>query len=689
MLFYCVDFCYDLLPLGSESPLAIKNNDFEREEKWKRILRDMNNNFESICKNLNDYIIIATRGEWGKLSFSVACKAEKKYFASVKKQIISMLAEKYKVDNVKMTEKFETAVRLFEVAIKMAANADIIDGSARMRLENYKIDYFDNRRFDVREALPTEKKITLKKAIRNAEGIMAPASFLEELQRIYSPDNEKNFYGHPVHYKITAGSQSAAMDLVMQLIPALHTNHRLPGIRVSNIYNIDDTCYDEIDMENLFERAKGSTVVIELNGNVEEDTNYASEYENVIDYMSNLIIEHQNEVLCIFVENAESPGFSAKMMSKVKEELDIIDLTEGGGDRKHSLDYLNQLADKSAYAKVKDRRFEEYLPMEVEYFSVSELRKIFKTWSRNSLKQSIYRSYNLKTEIKVKKEEGKKKDAYDKLQAMIGLKDVKEVVEQMITFYKMQKLKQEMGLKQEKISCHMIFTGNPGSAKTTVARLIASILKTEGILSTGKLVECGRGDLVGKYVGWTAKQVKSKFREARGGVLFIDEAYALVDDANSFGDEAINTIVQEMENNRDDVIVIFAGYPDKMKKFLDKNEGLRSRIAFHIDFPDYNAEELTEILKLMAAEKGYHIDTAIEKKCMDIFKNACGQPEFGNGRYARNLLEQAIMKQSMRVLRENKGKQLNKQTLLTMDVSDFEVNTALKKEKKPVIGFVI
>ena len=125
----------------------------------------------------------------------------------------------------------------------------------------------------------------------------------------------------------------------------------------------------------------------------------------------------------------------------------------------------------------------------------------------------------------------------------------------------------------------MIFTGNPGSAKTTVARLLSQILKKEGILDSGRFVEVGRADLIARYVGWTAKTVCEKFREAAGGVLFIDEAYSLVDDSNTFGDEAINTIVQEMENHRDDVIVIFAGYPEKMKVFLEKNEGLRSRIS--------------------------------------------------------------------------------------------------------------
>jgi SpoVK/Ycf46/Vps4 family AAA+-type ATPase len=133
----------------------------------------------------------------------------------------------------------------------------------------------------------------------------------------------------------------------------------------------------------------------------------------------------------------------------------------------------------------------------------------------------------------------------------------------------------------------MIFTGNPGTAKTTVARLVAQILKENGILSNGNLYEVGRSNLVGKYVGHTAPLVRDAFNLAQGSVLFIDEAYSLVDDSpGSFGDEAINTIVQEMENRRDDMVVIFAGYPKPMEEFLNRNEGLRSRIAFHVAFDD-------------------------------------------------------------------------------------------------------
>ena len=289
------------------------------------------------------------------------------------------------------------------------------------------------------------------------------------------------------------------------------------------------------------------------------------------------------------------------------------------------------------------------------------------------------------------KSDDKKSEPYDELQKMIGLNEIKEVVDEIIDSARIQKLRSDMGMDSYKNSLHMVFTGNPGSAKTTVARLITQIFKKEGILGTGNYVECGRADLVGRYVGWTAKEVRRKFREARGGVLFIDEAYSLVDDSNSFGDEAINTIVQEMENHRDDVIVIFAGYPDKMKDFLAKNEGLRSRIAFHLDFPDYKADELVGILKLMAEQKGYKLNGQIETKCQEIFELAVKQEEFGNGRYARNLLEQAMMAQSRRITKEYRGKKISRKALITLKAEDFDVNASkqLQKDVKSRMGFAV
>ncbi len=281
-------------------------------------------------------------------------------------------------------------------------------------------------------------------------------------------------------------------------------------------------------------------------------------------------------------------------------------------------------------------------------------------------------------------------DAYEKLQKMVGLTEVKNRVDQIISAYSIRALRKKAGINDDKASLHMVFTGNPGSAKTTVARLLAGILKARGILNTGVYVECGRADFVARYVGWTAKTVKEKFEKARGGVLFIDEAYSLVDGSASYGDEAINTIVQEMENNRDDVIVIFAGYPEKMKDFIERNEELKSRIVFHLDFPDYKTDELMGILKLMSEERGYKLDPTAEKRCRKIFDDACHNTDFGNGRFVRNIFEQATLMQAQRLYAGIEEKEPDVESLQLLKAEDFDkINLALLycNDSKKVVGF--
>ena len=200
-----------------------------------------------------------------------------------------------------------------------------------------------------------------------------------------------------------------------------------------------------------------------------------------------------------------------------------------------------------------------------------------------------------------------------------------------------------------------------------------------------RYVVVGRSQLVGEYVGWTAVQVRQRFEEARGGVLLIDEAYSLANDSGKYGQEAIDTIVQEMENHRNDVVVIFAGYPDKMEDFLKKNPGLRSRIAFHVSFDDYNVEELCEISKIFADKKGMHFTDEAMERLKEVFLVAIEQPDFGNGRYVRNVIEKARMAQSTRLLSKNID-DITKDDILTFSAEDIEL-PKVKVEKPFKMGF--
>lgn len=322
---------------------------------------------------------------------------------------------------------------------------------------------------------------------------------------------------------------------------------------------------------------------------------------------------------------------------------------------------------------------------EAETYSVTDIFNAYNAWYGSGLKTHVYRAYREKKSFQVEVTRVPNKP-YDTLQEMIGLTEVKTVIDEIIAASKVVRARERMGLNTQGASFHMMFSGNPGTAKTSVARLLCKILKEESAISSGRFVECGRQDLVAKYVGWTARMVEDKFKEAQGGILFIDEAYALVDSSNTYGAEAINTVVQMMENYRDSVIVIFAGYSEKMQTFLEQNEGLKSRIAFHLSFPDYSPEELTDILTLMSQKRDYQIDEEAKEYCKELFCNAVKEDNFGNGRYVRNILDQAIIKQSARILKMETREDISREEICRLKREDFRIHEIVKKSEKR-IGF--
>ena len=278
-------------------------------------------------------------------------------------------------------------------------------------------------------------------------------------------------------------------------------------------------------------------------------------------------------------------------------------------------------------------------------------------------------------------------DARQKLEQMIGLESVKKVINKAAANFKFNKLCMERGISKDKASLHMVFTGNPGTAKTTVARLFANILKDEKVLSSGIFVETGRADLVGDHVGSTAKLVKRKFKEAQGGVLFVDEAYSLCDGhTGGFGDEAINTLVQEMENHREDVIVIFAGYPKPMEEFLDRNPGMKSRIAFEVQFEDYTVDELVDIAKLMVSDKNMSITEEAIAKLRSNFEIVSKSEDYGNGRYVRKMLEEAEMNLAERCFRYD-ASDITDELLTTIEAEDIPETKLNDASSKIRIGF--
>lgn len=242
-------------------------------------------------------------------------------------------------------------------------------------------------------------------------------------------------------------------------------------------------------------------------------------------------------------------------------------------------------------------------------------------------------------------------EAMDKLNSLVGLGKVKKQVGDWVKQVKVFKMREEKNLPVPAMSYHMVFTGNPGTGKTTVARIIADIYSALGIISKGQLVEVSRGDLVGEYVGHTAKKTGDVIDSAMGGVLFVDEAYSLVKEGNDFGQEAIDTILLAMENHRDDLVVIVAGYPDLMRGFIDSNPGLKSRFTHYIEFEDYDGEELYKIFISLCVGDKYVLEPETEERLKEYFKRyyETRDKNFGNARDVRNHFNEAVSSQCSRI----------------------------------------
>ncbi|MGB3027462.1 CbbX protein [Paradevosia shaoguanensis] len=255
---------------------------------------------------------------------------------------------------------------------------------------------------------------------------------------------------------------------------------------------------------------------------------------------------------------------------------------------------------------------------------------------------------------------------------LVGLVPVKTRIRETAALLLVDKARRDLGLTQETPTLHMSFTGNPGTGKTTVALRMADLLHRLGYIRKGHLVSVTRDDLVGQYIGHTAPKTKEILKKAMGGVLFIDEAYYLFRPENErdYGQEAIEILLQVMENQRDDLVVIVAGYGDRMEKFYQSNPGFRSRIAHHIDFPDYTDDELLQISELLLAQQNYHLDDGARTALTEYIAIRRTQPHFANARSLRNALDRARLRQANRLFDSADGP-MSAETLSTISEPDI------------------
>jgi len=276
-----------------------------------------------------------------------------------------------------------------------------------------------------------------------------------------------------------------------------------------------------------------------------------------------------------------------------------------------------------------------------------------------------------------KKEEKPEKtleELMEELDNLVGLETVKKDIKAMINFIKVCQLRKERNLKAPELSHHMVFSGNPGTGKTTIARLLSKVYKQIGLLEKGQLVEVDRSGLIAGYQGQTALKTAEVIQSALGGVLFIDEAYSLVQaDNDSYGKECIATVLKAMEDHRDELVVIVAGYDDLMQKFIDSNPGLKSRFNKYIHFPDYTGEEMEKIFLLQCKSNGYIIEEAAQKLIRDVFDRmfAIRDDNFGNGRTVRNTFEKIINCQATR-LADAKSEGLTDEELMKITLADVK-----------------
>ncbi len=268
-------------------------------------------------------------------------------------------------------------------------------------------------------------------------------------------------------------------------------------------------------------------------------------------------------------------------------------------------------------------------------------------------------------------------ELFQELDQLIGLTEVKKLVREIFAYLEVQKLRKQQGLISDSIVLHMTFKGNPGTGKTTVARVLGRLFKEMQILSKGHMIEVERADLVGEYIGHTAQKTREQVKKALGGILFIDEAYSLNRGGEKdFGKEAIDTLVKAMEDHKNEFILILAGYNDEIENFLMSNPGLPSRFPLKVTFPDYTNRELLDIAELMLEMRQYKFDTAAKNKLhLYLAGNYAKRSEnFSNARFIRNIIERAIRKHAIRLMREQKYSQdhLTRSSLMMITEADME-----------------
>ena len=561
-------------------------------------------------------------------------------------------SEPYEITMLDFNDKLEEARRrglLFHWG-KIADQANLILYDDR--------DYFSSGRCHFR----FDEKVARKDASALKADHLFDETLKQEIGRIrkdsgsLNADEEGSICAFPVNYAISARSKEAGSDIASTLMSELAASGRLSCGRMLMFTEITPELHNHGHyFEKLIENTYGGTIVIDMTGTFGTD---ASDYVMTCKYLSKIIREHRNDNLFVFLYDIDEPGFTYNLITLVKKYMYLVNIREGKGDRKAAKNYLKHLIRQTDFSRFAGQADEFLKTIPQDSYSQTDIIRAFESFEPWCLRKNFLKSYALEAD------EGFYLDrdtdnlsASEKLEKMIGLKSVKDQIERIILASKVDRQRKKHGGRM----MNMIFAGNPGTAKTVVAELMAKIAKEHGVLKSGCFVERAGMSLCGICAPYL---VKEAFTSAIGGVLFIDEAYSMTDP------DAITALIRQLEAHRNDVIVIFAGYEERMKKFLEQNEGLKSRIPFTIKFPDYKPEELVQIYEYILGQDGYTCTEDAREAAKEIFEKASRIKDFGNGRYARTLAEKSTMNMSVRLARKYDDKPIPESKLYLVTRED-------------------
>ncbi len=625
-------------------------------------------------KQDDDFFLFIVRDEENRLEFDVIFKKSLDKIDMVDKIVHEFI--KYLNKSFDQTIRKEISIDTLISDINTAQDDNFIENAYEIK-SIYDIDYGPRRCF--KEYLINKGVYTQEEMLDICNKQVLNQQFVEEIKRIYMP-KKTNAFGVPVHYILNMQKQ-AGQNAVRILIDALHSNGRMLRDKYSVLYP-SMLCRSGVDLfleiSSIFKMNDGGVVVISSGAEIDE-TDYYSREQEVLKAICQVCNVAHREITFIFQLHSLKNG-QLNYIKNNLPNLSFVEVQDTALCDEMAEKFLKKLACRYS---IQETQSLLNLVEPQKAYKAFELEDIFKDWQKKYLQTIQFPQYSMfvKEERKVEKEVSEN-DGYKELSSLIGQENIKKIVTDFINYAKLNEACKGENMKGMQFSRHMCFVGNPGTAKTTVARIIAKIMKEENLLSGGRLIEVGRADIVSRFVGGTAPKVKELFKQAIGNVLFIDEAYSLCDGRDGlFGDEAINTIVQEMENNRENLVVIFAGYKNEMQKFLDRNSGLRSRIAFEVEFPDYSEEELIKIAEYQAKKMDVDISQC-EEKLREIIALKKGEKNFGNGRFVRNILEKARMKQATRLVNENLLHTSKMRVLLPEDI-----DMPVKKIDKFSFGF--